>query len=184
MIWSTATGLQLPPLVPGKNPSSGLHSFNYHPATDSLVTVSKAGELFAFDRSSGKLKAPLGQVPGSPAISGTGLKIPGFVTRRVDPLMDAAFGKTQGGLGLFSSAVNYIYGGGGVVTNYFSIAPDSSRIYIAATAPDAEDGTEDGRSEIGALYALELLEDGASGVEFRILNRATFPGGHPARPRR
>ena len=182
VVWSSSTGLELPPRVAGENPSSALHSFNYHPATDSLITVSKAGELFAFDRKTGALKTPLGQIPGAPAISGTGAKIPGFVTKRVDPLMDAAFGKTEGGLSLFSSAVNYIYGGGGIVTNYFSIAPDTSRIYIAATAEDAEDGTEDGRSEIGAIYALALVEGDDGGLEFRILNRATFQGGTGSTP--
>jgi hypothetical protein len=55
--------------------------------------------------------------------------------------MDKAFGKTDEGLSLFSSAVNYIYGGGGVVTNSFSIDLENSRIYMAATAPDEEDGT-------------------------------------------
>jgi hypothetical protein len=181
-IWSTATGLSLPPLEPGKNSSAKLHSFNYHPATDSLITVSKAGELFAFSRKSGELIAPIGQIPGAPAISGTGTKVPGFVAKKVDPLMDAAFGKTDGGLSLFSSAVNYLYGGGGVVTNFFSIAPDSSRIYIAATAEDAEDGTEDGKSEIGAIYALDLIDDGNGGLKFQILNRATFQGGTGSTP--
>ena len=42
--------------------------------------------------------------------------------------MDKAFGKTDEGLSLFSSAVNYIYGGGGIVTNFFSIDPDTSLI--------------------------------------------------------
>ena len=132
------------------------HSINYHPATDSLITVTKTGALFAFDRKTGQSIAPIGQLPGAPAISGNGTKIPEFILDRVDPLMDAAFGKTDAGLSLFSSAVNYIYGGGGVVTNYFSIDPDSSRIYMAATAPDAEDGTTDVKSELGAIYALNL----------------------------
>jgi hypothetical protein len=79
--------------------------------------------------------------------------------------MDKAFGKTDQGLSLFSSAVNYIYGGGGVVTNFFSIDADSSRIYMAATAPDAEDGTEDGRSELGAIYVLDLIDDGNGGFK-------------------
>jgi hypothetical protein len=35
---------------------------------------------------------------------------------------------------LFSSAVNYIYGGGGVVTNSFSIDLENSRIYMPAAA--------------------------------------------------
>jgi hypothetical protein len=75
-----------------------------------------------------------------------------------------------------------------VVTNFFSIAPDSSRIYIAATAEDAEDGTEDGKSEIGAIYALDLVndvknvDDGNGGLEFQILNRATFQGGTGSTP--
>ena len=55
--------------------------------------------------------------------------------------MGKAFGKTDEGLSLFSSAVNYIYGGGGVVTNSFSIDLENSLIYMAATAPDEEDGT-------------------------------------------
>jgi hypothetical protein len=96
--------------------------------------------------------------------------------------MDKAFGKTDEGLSLFSSAVNYIYGGGGVVTNFFSIDPDSSRIYMAATAPDAEDGTEDGRSELGAIYALDLVDDGDGGLEFQVLNRKTFQGGTGSTP--
>lgn len=36
--------------------------------------------------------------------------------------MDAGFDKTEGGLCIFSSAVNYLYGGGSVVT-HFSVSP-------------------------------------------------------------
>jgi outer membrane protein assembly factor BamB len=184
-VWRTATGLSLPPLNPGRSAGSKVHSFNYHPATDSLVTVSKTGQLFAFDRKTGEMITTIGQVPGAPAVSGNGTKIPEFVVDRVDPLMDKAFGKTAAGLSLFSSAVSYIYGGGGIVTNFFSIDPDSSRIYIAATAEDAEDGTEDGRSEVGAIYLLDLVritDNGREGLEFQILNRATFQGGTGSTP--
>jgi len=188
-IWSKATGLSLPPSDSGNKANTKFHSLNYHPATDSLVSITKAGALFAFSRKNGELIASIGQVPGAPAISGTGTNIPKFVLNKVDPLMDKAFGKTDEGLSLFSSAVNYIYGGGGVVTNFFSIDPDSSRIYMAATAEDAEDGTEDGRSEIGAIYALDLVKnsvknvDDANGaLEFQILNRATFQGGTGSTP--
>jgi hypothetical protein len=81
--------------------------------------------------------------------------------------------------------VNYIYGGGGIVTNFFSIDPDTSRIYMAATAPDAEDGTEDGRSELGAIYALDLVntvDASSGGLEFQVLNRKTFQGGTGSTP--
>jgi outer membrane protein assembly factor BamB len=181
-IWSKATGLSLPPSENGKKANTKFHSLNYHPATDSLVSITKAGALFAFSRKNGELIAPIGQVPGAPAISGKGTKIPKFILNKVDPLMDKAFGKTDAGLSLFSSAVNYIYGGGGVVTNFFSIDPDSSRIYMAATAEDAADGTEDGRSEIGAIYAIELIDDHNGGLEFQIVNRATFQGGTGSTP--
>ncbi|MCX2982914.1 hypothetical protein EYC98_18790 [Halieaceae bacterium IMCC14734] len=182
VIWSKATGLSLPPSDPGNTANTKFHSLNYHPATDSLVSITKAGALFAFSRKTGELIAPIGQIPGAPAISGNGTNIPKFVLNKVDPLMDEAFGKTDEGLSLFSSAVNYIYGGGGIVTNFFSIDPDSSRIYMAATAEDAADGTEDGRSELGAIYALDLIDDGNSGLQFQVLNRKTFKGGTGSTP--
>jgi len=182
VIWSKATGLNLPTTEDGKKPIVKFHSFNYHPATDSLISVTKDGALFAFSRKTGELITPIGQLPGAPAISGNGTKIPKFVLNKVDPLMDEAFGKTEAGLSLFSAATNYIYGGGGIVTNYFSIDPQSGRIYMAATAPDSEDGTEDGRSEIGAIYSLDLVDNGSDGLEFKILNRATFQGGTGSTP--
>jgi len=76
---------------------------------------------------------------------------------------------------------DYIVNGSKIWTSYCNHAdyifllvrtdPDSSRIYMAATAPDAEDGTEDGRSEIGAIYALDLIDDGNGGLDIAIANR-------------
>ena len=179
-IWSKDTGIKISDAA--DTDTVKFQNFNYHPATDSLITITKAGGLFAYSRETGKRVAPIGQLPGAPAISEKGTKIPGFVTNRVDPLLDDAFGKTADGLSIFSSAVNYLYGGGGVVTNYFSIDPDTSRIYIAATAPDEEDGNADGRSEIGAIYALNLEADGNGGLAFKLLDRMTFQGGTGSTP--
>ena len=181
-IWSKDTGLRIYAEELSNKAKGKFHSFNYHPATDSLVSVTKAGALFAFSRKTGELIASIGQIPGAPAISGNGTNIPDFVLNKVDPLMDEAFGKTDEGLSLFSSAVNYIYGGGGIVTNFFSIDADTSRIYMAATAEDAADGTEDGRSELGAIYALDLVDDGKGRFEFQVLNRKTFQGGTGSTP--
>ena len=179
-IWNKATSIEISD-VENKD-TVKFQNFNYHPATDSLITVTKAGGLFAYSRETGELVAPVGQLPGAPAISGKGTKVPGFIAKRVDPLLDDAFGKTADGLSIFSSAVNYLYGGGGVVTNYFSIDPDTSRIYIAATAPDEEDGSADGRSEIGAIYALNLQADDNGGLAFKLLDRMTFQGGTGSTP--
>jgi DNA-binding beta-propeller fold protein YncE len=75
-----------------------------------------------------------------------------------------------------------IFGGGAVVTNYFAIDPNTSRIYVAATAPDEDDGTADGVSELGAIYAMDLVEDGDGGLEFEILTSAQFEGGTGSTP--
>jgi outer membrane protein assembly factor BamB len=179
ILWSKATGIKVADAE--NTDQTHFQNFNYHPASDSLITITKAGGLFAFSRKTGDLIAT-GQILGAPAISGEGTKVPSLIVNKVDPLMDKAFGKTLDGRNLFSAAVNYIYGGGGVVTNYFSIDPNSSRIYIAATAPDAEDGNEDGRSEMGAIYAFNLVDDGNGGLEFKELNRKTFQGGTGATP--
>jgi len=179
-LWSKDTGIKISDAT--DTDTVKFQNFNYHPATDSLITITKAGGLFAYSRETGERVAPIGQLPGAPAISDKGTKIPGFVTNKVDPLLDDAFGKTADGLSIFSSAVNYLYGGGGVVTNYFSIDPDTSRIYIAATAPDEEDGNADGRSEIGAIYGLNLEADGNGGLAFKLLDRMTFQGGTGSTP--
>jgi outer membrane protein assembly factor BamB len=179
ILWSKDTGIRVADTK--DKDQTKFQNFNYHPATDSLITITKAGGLLAFSRKTGDLMAT-GQILGSPAVSGEGTSVPDLIVNKVDPLMDKAFGKTDEGQSLFSVAVNYIYGGGGVVTNYFSIDPNTSRIYIAATAPDAEDGTEDGRSEMGAIYALNLESDGNGGLEFKELNRKTFQGGTGATP--
>lgn len=179
ILWSKATGIKVADTE--DKAQTKFQKFNYHPATDSLITLTQAGGLFAFSRTTGDLIVT-GQILGSPAVSSEGTSIPDFIVNKVDPLMDKAFGKIDEGKSLFSVAVNYIYDGGGVVTNYFSIDPDTSRIYIAATAPDAEDRTEDGRSELGAIYAFNLVDDGNGGLKFKELNRKRFQGGTGSTP--
>jgi len=43
VIWSKATGLTIPASELGDKAKGKFHSFNYHPATDSLVSITKAG---------------------------------------------------------------------------------------------------------------------------------------------
>ncbi len=181
LVWRSPTGLALPPVIPGERTPIHSFGFNYHPRTDSLIGVTMGGVLFAFDRATGESVAPLGQVPGSPAKSvETGL--PPFLVEQSDLLTDEVFGKTPTGLSLFSLIVDTIFGGGSVVTNYFAIDPNTSVIYVAATAEDAEDGVEDGQSDLGALYAIDLVDDGSSGFEFQVQNAVTFAGGTGSTP--
>lgn len=180
ILWQTPTGLTLPPVVPGERSTTHSFGFNFHPQTDSLVAVMMGGEVLAFDRTTGDPIAT-GQIPGSPAVSQpTGL--PPNLVEASDALTDAEFGKTPSGLSFFSVIVDVIFGGGSVITNYFAIDPNSGRIFVAATDEDGADGSEDGLSERGALYSLELVDDGNGGFTFEILDSISFMGGTGSTP--
>ncbi|MGB5547178.1 MAG: hypothetical protein WBM74_11465, partial [Polyangiales bacterium] len=173
ILWRKPTGLILPDVIPGVRTPAHSFGFNYHPRTDSLVGVTIAGDIFAFDRKTGEVTAPLGKVPGEPAVSND-IGLPDFVVNASNAITDAVFGKTPSGASFYETIVDVIFGGGSIVTNYFAIDQNTSRIYVAATAPDEDDGTVDGLSELGAIYALDLLDDGAGGLEFSVLDSAQF----------
>lgn len=180
-IWSTASGLTLPPILPGQKSPAHSYGFNYHPPTDSLIAVTVDGKLLAFDRADGHSIAPIEQLPGAPAFSQLP-PTPQFIIDASDALTDSIFGQTPDGLSFFSLIREVIFGGGSLVTNYFGIDPNSGRIYVAGTADDAADGTIDGISELGALYALDLVDDGMGGLEFSVLHSTTFVGGTGSTP--
>ena len=180
ILWQTSTGLELPPVVPGERSTTHSFGFNYHPQTDSLVALMMGGQILAFDRATGDLLGRA-QIPGSPAVSEPN-GLPESVIDAADALTDQVFGQTPSGLSFFSVIVDVIFGGGSVVTNYFAIDPNSGRIYVAATDQDEADGTEDGRSELGALYALALTEDGSGGLEFGFFGSVSFTGGTGSTP--
>lgn len=180
ILWRTPTGLALPPVVPGERSTTHSFGFNYHPQTDSLVAVMMGGEILAFDRATGDLRAS-GQVPGSPAVSEP-TSLPQFVIDASDALTDEVFGTTPSGLSFFSVIIDVIFGGGSVVTNYFAIDPNEGVIYVAATDEDEADGTRDGLSERGALYAFELMDDGGGNLQFSLRSSLTFMGGTGSTP--
>ena len=180
-IWSTASGLTLPTIVPGEKSAAHSYGFNYHPPTDSLVAVTIDGKLLAFDRVGGQSIAPIAQLPGAPAFSQLPA-MPQLIIDASDALTDSIFGQTPDGLSFFSLIREVIFGGGSLVTNYFGIDPNSGRIYVAGTADDRADGTTDGVSELGALYVLDLVDDGNGGFEFSVLGSTTFIGGTGSTP--
>ena len=182
ILWQTPTGLTVPTdIEPGERSPAHSFGFNYHPRTDSVVGVTIAGLIFAFDRKTGDMIAPLGQVPGAPAISND-IDLPDFVVNASNALTDEVFGKTPSGASFYETIVDVIFGGGSVVTNYFAIDQNTSRIYVAATAPDEDDGAMDGVSELGAIYAMDLVDDGNGGLEFEVQRSAQFDGGTGSTP--
>jgi hypothetical protein len=168
-------------VVQGERSPTHSFGFNYHPRTDSLVGVTLGGDVFAFNRVTGESVAPAFLIPGAPALSQE-LALPQFVVDASNDLTDAVFGTTPSGLSFYSTIVDVIFGGGSNVTNYFAIDPNTSVVYVAATAPDEDDGTVDGVSELGAIYALDLVDDGTGGLEFRVLHSASFEGGTGSTP--
>ncbi len=180
-IWETATGLVLPPVVQGVRTPTHSFGFNYHPRTDSVVGVTLGGVIFGFNRVTGEPIAPNGQIPGAPAVSDS-LSLPPFIVSSSNALTDEVFGKTPSGLSFYETIVEVIFGGGSVVTNFFAIDPNSSMIYVAATADDADDGTVDGLSELGAIYAIDLVDGGDGGLEFQVVHGAMFEGGTGSTP--
>ena len=182
ILWQTPTGLTAPPtLEPGERSPAHSFGFNYHPRTDSLVSVTLGGVISAFKRTNGDILAPLGQIQGAPAVSND-IGLPDFVVELSNAETDKVFGKTPSGQSFYETIVDVIFGGGSIITNYFAIDPNTSRIYVAATAPDEDDGNMDGLSELGAIYALDLVDDGSGGLEFEVLSSAQFEGGTGSTP--
>lgn len=181
IVWQKSTGLSLPAVVQGERSTTHSYGFNYHPQSDSLVSVTGGGEILAFDRETGNPTAPVFQLPGAPALSEYP-SLPQFIIDSANALTDQVFGQTPSGLSFYSLIIDVIFGGGSQVTNFFAIDPNTGRIYVAATMYDAADGTVDGLSELGAIYRLELVDDGSGGLEFAVVNTASFVGGTGSTP--
>jgi len=69
-----------------------------------------------------------------------------------------------------------------MVANYFSVDPHTGKIWVAATAPDGEDGAVDGVSEFGALYCLKLVSAGGGLYTVDNLFHISFVGGTASTP--
>lgn len=180
ILWRTPTGLSFSKESEGSGHTSHSFGFNYHPDTDSLIGVTYDGNVFAFDRSSGKSRGRPFQLPGrkTPVSQERPDR---WVMAIGDKETDKAFGRLPNGSSFFTTIVDIIYGGGGEVTNYFAIDPNTSSIYIAATAQDSMDGEQDGLSKYGAIYKMSLQESRGQ-FSFSIDKSVVFPGGTGSTP--
>ncbi len=171
ILWKTPTGLTEP---------SHSWAMNYHPQTDSVIGLTKNGYVFAMDRKTGSTRNVLMELPGAPTPP-SDERPANWILNLGDKEANKVFGTRADGQGFFSGIVDAVFGGGAKVTNYFGIDPNTGKIYIAATAPDSEDGNEDGLSEYGALYVLDLVE--AKGTfSLAIENHHYFAGGTASTP--
>jgi len=183
LLWETPTGLTAPKeLLPGMMDPTHNWGSNYHPAADAVLGLFVDGKIVAFHRKTGRplLREPY-EIPGAPAMDSE--KPAAWLVNRADDLLETVFGEIpHADKGLFSVLLDVLFGGGVKVANYFSIDPVTSRIFVAATAPDEADGTVDGRSEWGGLYGLELVETQKGAWKMEVAATATFEGGTGSTP--
>ena len=175
VVWDVPSGLTL-----GPDPFQDIVlGTNYLPGADAIAGLSKDGWLFAVDRRTGVpvLNAPF-QLPGAPTPPGTPLAAPPAVVAAAEDSLQALADVPDGGLqGLIST----LLGNASEVANMFAVDPWTDRLWVNATAPDAEDGTADGVSQLGALFRLELVARGAAHDVVEVCHRP-FAGGSASTP--
>ena len=171
IVWDVATGLG--------GPSQGVFGVNYLPQVDAIVGLTGDGYIYVLDRRTGaqKLAAPF-QLPGSPSPPGA----PPAIPPAAFPCLDAQLGLLTDLQGVtLVQFLSTLLGNGVEVANFFSIDPNTGHIWVGATAPDAEDGTVDGISALGALYRLEVLPQG---TQLAVVEEchSSFQGGTASTP--
>jgi hypothetical protein len=173
VVWDVATGL------PGPITGGGFGA-NYHPAADAIIGLTRDGYLYALDRRSGAplLAAPF-QLPGEPAPPGPPSTTPPAVVACAQTQLEQFL--DLGGTPI-SLVIDVLLGNGVEVANYFSVDAASGRLWVAATAPDAEDGATDGVSQLGALYGLDLVPNGGGGWQIVEACHRSFTGGSASTP--
>ncbi|GIC76877.1 PQQ-binding-like beta-propeller repeat protein [Moritella sp. F3] len=180
ILWTKKTGLTW-----DTDESASPHAWgvNFVPGLNALSVVTGNGKIMLFDRLTGDaLLAEAFDLPGSPAVNNLDARPPGFVRSWADEAAAEQFGKPKNGDGLFTTITDIIFGGGREVTNFYASDPISNRLYVAATAPDELDGTKDNISELGALYALDIVATTEGQYKLDIAGRFDFDGGTGATP--
>lgn len=157
--------------------SNAVFGLNYLPQHDALVGLAQDGRVYLVARDDGRLLLdPPYSLPGEPSPGGT-TALPESLAEDVAVELAPFFAEGDGGADLLS----VLLGNATEVANFFSVDPATGTLWIAATAPDAEDGTTDGVSELGALYALEVEDDAGT---LTVVERchASFDGGSASTP--
>lgn len=174
LVWSAPSGL-------GASASAtqvGL-GIAWVPNADAIVGLTRDGWVFLLDRRTGAplLDAPY-QLPGE-TTPPTVLDIPAPVLASaqtlLEPLID--FSGTNG----LVDMMNVLLGGDSEVANSLSVDGRTNRLWIAATASDAEDGTIDGISGLGALYRIDVVPRGNRWALEPVCHRS-FTGGSASTP--
>jgi hypothetical protein len=148
-----------------------LMGINYHAASDSLIAAFTNGFLIALNRETGAIKGSF-DLPGSPSPTP---QLPEEFFETYGDLLDqelAVFDVLDFNGRSFAAV---LLGGNAVIPNYFSIDPNTGRLWVGGTLADEVDGTVDGVSEFGALFGIDVTGDGD--LTFSIVSENGFQGG-------
>jgi len=184
VLWDVLTGLPSPPPL-GMDQDLGYHCFgvNYQAQADAIIGVMRDGSIYALDRATGAqlLAAPY-VIPGELSPPRDTLLLPEAITEMADAALRPLMGGLPPGAKVLDLLTSVVLGFETKVANYFSVDVHTGRLWVAATAPDEEDGTVDGVSELGALYCLDL--DTTGGPPYTIQERfhTSFVGGTASTP--
>jgi len=178
VLWDMPTGLPAPPLAE----ILICLGLQYQPQWDAIVGVTNDGNMYALDRATGDslLDSPYA-LPGEKSPSNVDSPIINALGPKLVANLESIVGPFPPELDILL-LLDGLLGGGIEVANHFSIDPHSGRMWVAATAPDAEDGVVDGLSEYGALYALDLVSTGGPTLEIQEVAHQSYSGGSASTP--
>ena len=182
VLWNQPTGLSIDSnLNLGERHNYGV---NYLPQHDALVSVIGTGKVIVLNRADGSplLDTPYA-LPGVSPYPKDAFPLPEFVRKATRPLWGHFFeGEANAENDTLKEVTDMVMGNSSSVANFFAISKSNGRIWIAATAPDDEDGTVDGYSSLGALYGLDLIKSAQGGYSLEIVCSISFDGGSASSP--
>jgi len=156
---------------------------NYHAQADAIIGVMRDGSVYVLDRATGtQLLAGLYMIPGEPSPPRDTLLLPEALTEKADAALRPLMGALPPGAKIVDLLTSVVLGFETKVANYFSVDVHTGRLWVAATAPEEEDGTVDEVSELGALYCLELDTAGGAPYTIHELFHTSFVGGTASTP--
>jgi hypothetical protein len=178
VLWNRPTGLESAPIPPG-NLDPATFGVNYVPKFDAVVGLTQDGFVYVHDRASGEalLSEPF-QLPGERSPAATPIFPSDLLDDLRERLREYVEVPEEADPALLLSV---LLGNDVEVANFFAVDPDRSRLWVAATAPDEDDGKPDGVSELGALYRLDLSSKG-SGLGLTVGCYISFEGGSASTP--
>ena len=182
VLWNQPTGLTIDSTLNlGERHNYGVNYLSHH---DALVTVVGTGKVIVLNREDGSplLDTPYA-LPGVSPYPKDAFPLPEFVRKATRPLWGHFFeGEASAENDTLKEVTGMVMGNSASVANFFAISKANGRIWIAATAPDDEDGTIDGYSSLGALYGLDLIKNTQGEHSLEIVCSISFDGGSASSP--